>query len=358
MVTSCSLDQNPEHLRLDSSSQRDSKSQGVVSEHGGFRTLTPQDLLDLNIPEPEWLVEDILPKGYVVVLSGPPKSGKGLLTLDMIASIAEGSSFLSKSVAQGPVMYVSAEEPLGEVKVRFLNRIGDEGVDLPIHILPVDGTFTQSLKIENSTDVAKLTMAIRRVKPVLIVFDVLRMMNDLEENDSDDMSRIMNEIRKLARSSGAAIVVSHHMNKNGVQRGSNAIAGGADITIDLTPNAGSDGSLSASFTAKGRSVPPISLSIRFDGEARWIATDSGNSFSPPTLTIEKQILEYLRTTVEQQFVRDIAVATGNPERSVGTQISTIKRKYPGLLVETHVDGQGTPKLYRIPNESNEEVTAA
>jgi hypothetical protein len=69
-----------------------------------FRPLTPEDLFALELPEVDYVVDDLLPSGSACLLSGREKSGKGLLSLDVCISIALAESFLDRAVREGPTI--------------------------------------------------------------------------------------------------------------------------------------------------------------------------------------------------------------------------------------------------------------
>ena len=43
-----------------------------------------------DFPPPEWLIEDVVPKGALVVVYGPPGAGKTFIAMSMAMSIATG----------------------------------------------------------------------------------------------------------------------------------------------------------------------------------------------------------------------------------------------------------------------------
>lgn len=319
-----------------------------------YRALTLSELEELNIPEPEWLIEDLIPKGYTVLLSGPPKGGKGFVTVDMTASVAEGSCFLGKNVIQGPVIYASAEETIGEVKQRFFARVGDRR-DHPIYILPLDGSLIdgstdQHFKFENREHVDKLIELIEETGTVLIVLDVLRRLHDSKENEADSMHQIMDTVQRISRRTGVAIVLNHHTNKSGTSRGSNSIEGGVDVTMTLAP-AGSNGrNLAADLIAKGRSVKEIALSISLGEDGRWQAHGQSSGDDAPKQTNADRILNVLANSEEPLTAPGLSERTGISLASLRTTITNIKKDHPGLLVEEKLEGKGSPIQYEIDHD--------
>src|SRR5262245_14391778 len=64
----------------------------------------------LTLPPVTWRVEGLLPERGKFCLAGPPGSGKGLVTIALLLSIATGVPLRGNiPVKQGPVVYLAAE---------------------------------------------------------------------------------------------------------------------------------------------------------------------------------------------------------------------------------------------------------
>ena len=88
------------------------------SDSGHHRAYTLKELLAMDFPEPEWVVEGIMPQG-LHVLGGRPKVGKSLLSLDLAACVAQGIPFMGHEVTKGAVLYLALEDPLRSVQARI-----------------------------------------------------------------------------------------------------------------------------------------------------------------------------------------------------------------------------------------------
>src|SRR5690349_8787893 len=63
----------------------------------------------LDLPEPKWLIEGLLPENGLFEVFGQFKSGKTFYGMEMGLCIATGLDFFDTPVTQGPVIYVLAE---------------------------------------------------------------------------------------------------------------------------------------------------------------------------------------------------------------------------------------------------------
>jgi len=108
-----------------------------------FTTVSIANMDAQTFPETEWIVENLIPRGALVLDAGRPKAGKSLKNIDMLASIALGETFLGRATRQMGALYVAAEDSFGLVRERLRTRFGDER-DAPFYLLPADGSFDQS----------------------------------------------------------------------------------------------------------------------------------------------------------------------------------------------------------------------
>ena len=53
--------------------------------------------MEANIKEPEWLIDKILERETIGSIFGSPKSGKSLISLSMMMSIANGTEWFGHS---------------------------------------------------------------------------------------------------------------------------------------------------------------------------------------------------------------------------------------------------------------------
>jgi len=197
--------------------------------------MTVEDVLQLA--EPDWLVEPILPAGAVAQLYGESETGKTFVALDMALSIATGRPWLgSHSATQGRVIYVAAEGLLG-LKKRLLAwmdyhsvesaqlgrfRLLGEGLQLAEqgHI---DGLVSQVEATFPTPDVA------------LVVLDTqARCTEGLDENSAKEMGVAIAAADRIKRETGATVLLIHHTGYDKSHaRGSTAVRAALECQIEL-----------------------------------------------------------------------------------------------------------------------------
>lgn len=67
----------------------------------------------MEVPDPSWLVDGLVPKGVIGQLFGATDSMKTFMMLDLALSVSTGEPWLGRKVEQGPAVYVVAEALAG-----------------------------------------------------------------------------------------------------------------------------------------------------------------------------------------------------------------------------------------------------
>ncbi|HUT58681.1 MAG TPA: AAA family ATPase [Phycisphaerae bacterium] len=170
----------------------------------------------------EWLVDDRIPGGGLVLLAGKPKAGKSTLARSLAYCVAAGEQWLGHHVVMGPVWYLAFEDKRSEVRSHF-RRMGATGQE-PVWILV--GEAPQNC-------IALLEERAKHEKPILIIVDTLqRLIQAKDMNDYAEVTTKFSPLLKLCRETGAACVVLHHANKFGEGLdcilGSTALSGSVD----------------------------------------------------------------------------------------------------------------------------------
>jgi hypothetical protein len=200
--------------------------------------------LDLTKPVPPtpWLVEDLFVQGEATVLAADAGVGKSFLTMALALAVAgDDEKFLGRKLHNhGTVIYVDEEQPQ-EVAVQRLEALGFDaekhGDNLEYLWYPgVDLLREPHLLLQEALD----------RDPVLVILESMsRVSLGVDENSNTEMSQLWrNGIIPLARESGAAVVVTHHVPSDnmGKPRGAGSIKAAADEALALIEGKRKDGS--------------------------------------------------------------------------------------------------------------------
>jgi 5S rRNA maturation endonuclease (ribonuclease M5) len=192
------------------------------------RHYQPLDLFQ-PVPDVDWVIENIVVGGEATLLVADGGAGKSFFALAASLAVAAGIPFIGCSTKQGRVMYVD-EEGSPALALQRLEQLG------------ASTSQKQQLDYLNFVGVdmlnhpEKLIEDAQLVAPKLIVIDSHAKVSRMgEENSNDIMGRVWNDgLLKLARDTGAAVLVIHHTSSEGSRaRGATQIRNSADQVLTM-----------------------------------------------------------------------------------------------------------------------------
>lgn len=173
---------------------------------------TSDELASHIFPIPAYLIEPVLPQGGLAIMHGKPGVGKTLLVVALARAINEGSAFLNKWPARkGPVVVIQADMT-GQIQQDRLLRIKNHAnLGATYWVAEEDGSIP-FLNIQTmSVREPDLVEQIRKVDPLLIVWDTLRKIHHLPENASESAIMVYDAARRIAPTSTHLFI--HHNKK-------------------------------------------------------------------------------------------------------------------------------------------------
>jgi hypothetical protein len=187
-----------------------------------------------DFPPPEWLIEDVVPKGALVVVYGPPGAGKTFIAMSMAMSIATGILWADFKVKRGPAVYVAGE---GLIDL-WVRQAAWMKLHRPLEI-PEGGLLPEAVNLLELDSVIRFLQELEAVKPRVVVIDTLaRAMVGGDENSAKDMGRLVDHAEQIIRGIGATVILIYHSGWDGArERGSSALRGAADAMIQVEQGA-------------------------------------------------------------------------------------------------------------------------
>ena len=167
----------------------------------------------ITAPPVRFVVDAVLPRGMLSVLSGKDDRGKTLLALEMARAVLRGKHFLRKfPVQSGPVVALLLDDPAAMIKER-LEALGiRKHRDLWI-ATDQDVTLTKPVAL-----LRELAGRVRKRKAVLIILDALYLLMPPGRetlNDPGAMAPVMRAFNALAHRTQAAVLLITHDTKGG-----------------------------------------------------------------------------------------------------------------------------------------------
>jgi hypothetical protein len=255
---------------------------------------------------PTWLVEGLWTRSAVGFIGGAPKLGKTWLGLDLLLSVATGTSCLGRYRVEerGETLAYLAEDQPSEVRKRLDALCRDRGLD--VRDVAVNIITAPSLRLDLDSDRQRLADAVHRISPKLLLLDPLVRLHRRNENDAAEVSELLAYLRELQRVSGVAIAIVHHMRKDGTGdgqalRGSGDLHAWTDSALYLTRVRGQ-----LTLRAEHRSAPspaPIGLELgRGEGdgalhlEVKEDENPAAGNPAPPQSSLAQRLLQVLART--------------------------------------------------------------
>ncbi|MFH5926566.1 AAA family ATPase [Roseomonas xinghualingensis] len=229
------------------------RERAIVSEgwRDRFHMLSMSDAADAE--PPRWLVADLLPEGTVAVLFGEPGAGKSLVSLTLGVSVASGRDFAGRSVRQGPVLYMAAEDS-GSI-LRRVSALREDVGDCPAFFVLTGKSGAIDLRERASPDAQSLLAAVHEVRPVLVVVDTLPAATPgADENKGEQMGEAFAVLGAVA-ASGAVVVALTHSSKADATRPRGHTSQLATAATAIQVRKEPDGNVRASLT-KARDADP------------------------------------------------------------------------------------------------------
>jgi hypothetical protein len=178
-----------------------------------------------------YVVKNLLPRGGLVVVWGPPKCGKSFYVSDLALHVALGWTYRGRDVEAGVVVYITCEGQSGfpaRIEAFRQSRLANDTTPPPFHLLPTRIDLVREI----DTLIADVTAQLGQASCALIVIDTLNRSLAGSESKDEDMSAYIQACDRLREVFASAVVVIHHCGVDGSRpRGHTSLSGAVDAQI-------------------------------------------------------------------------------------------------------------------------------
>jgi hypothetical protein len=182
--------------------------------------------------EPEWLINDYIPRGQITVLAGDGGAGKTTIWCAIAAAVSSGSKcFLNQdnpfagNCKPGKVLFFSSEDTAEYTLVSRLRKNGAK-LENVLSLSLADDAFS-----EIKFDSERLEEIIKEYRPELVLFDPLQSFipPNIQMGQRNAMRACLNPLIGLGEQYGVTFIIVVHTNKQSGMWGRKRIADSADI---------------------------------------------------------------------------------------------------------------------------------
>ena len=216
--------------------------------------------------------------GSIVLLGGEPGIGKSTIVLQSAGKISLNEK----------VLYVTAEESLEQVKIRW-DRLNENG---------------QDLKILAETNLSLIIEEIKKIKPSFAIIDSIQAINNDEmESSPGSVSQVRacsSELHNLAKENNIALLIIGHVTKDGALAGPKTLEHLVDVVINFEGDNIASHRLLRSVKNRFGSTFEIGIFEMLDNGLREVS-------NPSSIFTNKENISGVTTTITNEGSRPFAV---------------------------------------------------
>ena len=172
----------------------------------------------------EWAVEGLIQKRGNGVIVGDPGASKSLLTLHLLIHMTAGRDWLGCGVpAPMRVGLISREDEPGLTQHRLLTLMegATDTVKDSLFALNIDERMyfstraqMESFTLQKESDVAEIIAGLKKHQVEFAVFDVFRRLWDGDENDNQEVAKVLGILTRIQSECKCSVALIHHLNKS------------------------------------------------------------------------------------------------------------------------------------------------
>ena len=187
----------------------------------------------MDMPDPDWLIDQVIPDKSVGIMWGQFGTCKTFLGLDLAMKMVTGMDWFGRKLDHGSVLYVIGEGQ-GVLKPRLY--AWNEFYHRPKRIF--DLRFRPfSVQLTEESDISQVVSYVRYRMPKLklLVIDTLsRSIVGADENEAQAMSVVVDNVTKLRDRLDCTCLLIHHSRKDAESmRGSSVLPGAIDFSLQV-----------------------------------------------------------------------------------------------------------------------------
>ena len=321
----------------------------------GFPICEFSELLKMDLPKVEFVIEELIAKNSLNLIVGDPGSFKSWLYLYFVYCIINNKLVFNKyKVNPTNVLMINIDDHLSLTKDRMKKISFSANSDKKVFIWKKQEFKISGDKKQAVPDI--LSSIVKKKNIGLIIIDTLRQIHDNDENNSKEMNEVMTTLKQFAENNNCAFIIVHHKRKSGgkyfggnIQTASGSIAIMANVFLSLHLNKYDIGKIKIT-REKGKSsknIEPFFISFQDNKnkELLFELTDKP-SLKISTEEIKKEIKEYYNETPEPELTKNDFIETFIKENENISKNAT-KNAFGELIKEKYIIPDGVKRTHNV-----------
>ncbi|HEY2707553.1 MAG TPA: AAA family ATPase [Caulobacteraceae bacterium] len=257
------------------------------------------------------LVQGLIPRVGLVVVWGPPKSGKSFWVFDLAMHVTLDWPYRGRRVHPGPVIYCAFEGQAG-IEARaaaFRQRfLAEEPAAIPFYLEPV----SLDLVADHRELIAAVRQHLAHLEPVAVVLDTLNRSLRGSESSDEDMTAYVRAADAIREAFECVVIVVHHCGvDDGRPRGHTSLSGAADAQLSVKRDAEGNIAVEVELAKDGRQgdsllscLEVVEVGLDEDGETitSCVIVPAEGEFSSPAKRLSgvtKTAFELLQKAIDE-----------------------------------------------------------
>jgi hypothetical protein len=307
-------------------------------------------LMGMEFPEPNWVVENMIPEG-VIIFAGKPKAGKSVLALNIAVAVALGGKCLGQDVEKGGVLYLHLEDNQRRIQRRIKAMLPLDEYSGGISAAPNNLYLYHKWPRIGEGGLRALDNFLKENRSRLVIIDTFKMFQPhLTKKDNKkiqyeiDYDRV-SSLREIAERHRTTIKLIMHARKQASEdpidliSGTLGISGAVDSVMVLYDRRGKR----AKLFVQGRDVDSEVYAVVYSPEC-WTWYILGKQWRVQATESQQAVLDFItENSSKKNPVSPTEIADG----------SGIKRNYvagkilPKLLKDGLIEKVGRGKYYAV-----------
>ncbi len=199
----------------------------AIIEKAASNVIMMSDLLNEDIPEIEWLIENIIPEKGITILGGDVGSLKTYFALYSAICCSVGAPLFGYKTKKIKILYIDEENRKRTIRSRSIKLLKGLGLDYDVD---VGFLISKDVKLDNPDWSKRIEEVIQELQPELVIVDSMIRVMLGDENESKCVKRIFQTIKPLIELYNTSWLLIHHTRKTKYSKGKDDLRGSSDFS--------------------------------------------------------------------------------------------------------------------------------